>query len=107
MRRPEHRGSSVAGGGGGSELAMACEVVSQPGEAIFGQPRLGLVSIPGLGGAYGALALMGGTSRAVEIVSVRMTTTRPGGTSVGSTSPTGADTRRLRRNFVRTCLVIR
>jgi enoyl-CoA hydratase/carnithine racemase len=54
--------------GGGSELALACDVrFASREKAIFGQPEVGFGLIPG-GGALERLPLLIGRSRAIEIV---------------------------------------
>src|SRR5260221_13638983 len=54
--------------GGGSELAMACDLrFASREKAIFGQPEVGFGLIPG-GGALERLPLLVGRSRALEVV---------------------------------------
>ncbi len=59
----------VAGrvGGGGSELALACDMRFATPDAIFGQPEVALGIIPGAGGTVRLPRLIG-RSRALEVV---------------------------------------
>lgn len=54
-------------GGGGSELALACDMRFATPDAIFGQPEVALGIIPGAGGTV-RLPRLVGRSRALEVV---------------------------------------
>jgi len=53
--------------GGGCELAMACDYILAAEHAVFGQPEVGLGIIPGFGGTFRLIKLVG-VGRAKELL---------------------------------------
>ncbi len=53
--------------GGGCEMAMACDFIVAADNAVFGQPEVGLGLIPGFGGTFRLMKLVG-LARAKDLI---------------------------------------
>ena len=53
--------------GGGCEMAMACDFIVAAENAVFGQPEVGLGLIPGFGGTFRLMKLVG-VARAKDLI---------------------------------------
>jgi len=53
--------------GGGCEMAMACDFIVAADNAVFGQPEVGLGLIPGFGGTFRLMKLVG-VARAKDLI---------------------------------------